>query len=82
MAQLTDRPKQKLGVNILKQRVSEVKAAATAVETAASAMISGDAVGQFADDAALMAAFTALRDSYSAISVPGLGDVTDLFTVE
>ena len=82
MAQLTDRPEQKLGVTILKQRVSELKTAAAAVETAAGTMISGDTVGQFADDAALVAAFNALRDSYTAITVPGLGDVTDLFTVE
>lgn len=81
MAQLSDRPEQKLGVNILKQRVSEVKAAAAAVEAAANAMLTGDTTGQFADDAALVTAFAALRDSYTAISIPGLGDVTDLFTV-
>lgn len=82
MAQLSDRPEQKLGVNILKQRVSEIVTNATAVQTAAAAMISGDAANQYADDAALVAAFTELRDSYTAISLPGLGDVTDLFTVE
>lgn len=82
MAKLSDRPEQKLGVQILAARVGEIKAAATAVETAANAMIAGDTVGQFADDAALVTAFTALRDSYTAITLPGLGDVTDLFTVE
>ena len=82
MAKLSDRPEQKLGVQILSQRVAEVKTAAAAVETAANAMIAGDTLGQYADDAALVDAFTALRDSYSAISIPGLGDVTDLFTVE
>lgn len=82
MAKLSDRPKQKLGVQILTARVGEVKAAAAAVETAANAMLAGDTTGQFADDAALVAAFTALRDSYVAIAIPGLGDATDLFTVE
>ena len=81
MAKLSDRPEQKLGVNILKQRVSEIVTAATAVQTAASAMISGDADGQYTDDAALVAAFAALRDAYTAISIPGLGDVSDLFVV-
>ncbi len=81
MAQLSDRPEQKLGVEILKARVTEVKTAATAVETAAAAMISGDIAGQFADDAALVTTFNALRDSYTAVSIPGLGDVTDLFTI-
>lgn len=82
MAKLSDRPEQKLGVQILAARVAEVKAAATSVETTANAMIAGDTTGQFADDAALVTAFTELRDSYTAISIPGLGDVTDLFTVE
>lgn len=82
MAKLSDRPEQKLGVNILSQRVSEVVTNANAVKTAAAAMISGDTDGQYTDDAALVAAFTALRDSYTAISIPGLGDVTDLFSVQ
>lgn len=82
MARLSDRPEQKLGVEILKQRVSEIVSAATAVQTAAAAMISGDVAGQYADDAALVTAFNALRDGYTAISLPGLGDVTDLFTAE
>ena len=82
MARLSDRPEQKLGVEILKQRVSEIVTNATAVQTAAAAMISGDVVGQYADDAALVTAFTELRNSYTAISIPGLVDVTDLFTVE
>ncbi len=82
MAKLSDRPEQKLGVQILATRVAEVKTDAAAVETAANAMIAGDTTGQFTDDAALVTAFTALRDSYSGISIPGLGDVTDLFTVE
>lgn len=81
MAQLSDRPKQKLAVEILEQRVSEVVTAATAVKTAAAAMRSGDTTGQFADDAALVTAFETLVTNYSAVSIPGLGDVTDLFTV-
>jgi hypothetical protein len=82
MAKLSDRPEQKLGVEILKARVGEVKTASAAVETAAAALIAGDTTGQFADDAALVTAFNALRESYTAITIPGLGDVTDLFVVE
>ena len=82
MAKLSDRPEQKLGVEVLKYRVGLLVAAATAVQTAATTMLTGDTTGQFADDAALVAAFEALRDSYTGLTIAGLGDSTDLFTVE
>lgn len=82
MAKLSDRPEQKLGVEVLNYRVSDVVTKATAVKTATAAMLDGDTTGQFADDAALVAAFEALRDSYISLVIPGLGDSTDLFDVE
>lgn len=82
MAKLSDRLEQKLGVEVLSFRVSDLVTKATAVKTATTTMLAGDTTGQFADDAALVAAFEALRDSYTSLVVPGLGDSTDLFTVE
>jgi hypothetical protein len=82
MAKLSDRPEQKLGVEVLQYRVSDLETKATAVKTATAAMLAGDTTGQFADDAALIAAFETLRDSYTGLVIPGLGDSTDLFTVE
>lgn len=82
MAKLSDRPEQKLGVEVLQFRVADLVTRATAVKTAADAMLAGDTTGQFADDAALVAAFEALRDSYTGLTITGLGDSTDLFTVE
>ncbi len=82
MSRLSDRPEQKLGVEVLLYRVSALVNNATAVKTAAAAMISGDAAGQYTDDAALVAAFESLRDSYTSLNIPGLGDAQDLFTVE
>lgn len=82
MAKISDRPEQMLGVQVLAYRAGNLAAAATAVKTAADAMLAGDTTDQFANDATLVAAFEALRDSYTSLTIAGLGDSTDLFTVE
>ena len=78
---LSDSALRKEAVDIVEMRVDSLIAAATTVKTAAQALITGDVDGQFADATELDTAVAELRDQYYALTVSGLGDVTDLFDI-
>ena len=76
LSDVTDR---KLAVEITLDRASDIVAAAQAVVTSCQALITGDTTGQFADEAALVAAVLAVRDAYNAIAIASLADASSYF---